>query len=233
VLNPAENMKRVIAFLSISTLFGLVCEVRGSGPGILISDLNQSNTGSYNFGSIISLAVPFQTGSSPISVQQIDLLMLQYQQVGDEPFVAIYTDTGSFLPAVQVPGATFSPQLPLTSSMGINAFDPAMAVTLQANTTYDLVVSAHVLDGYWAWGLVNGTGAAGPGGAILPHASEERDQSWGALVSGTTFGFDLTGTVVPEPSTMSLFVVGAFVLRKRGGWQKLHQAIRSITSECL
>jgi hypothetical protein len=222
-------MKRVFVVLSISMLFGLVCGVRGSGSVILISDLDQSNIGSYNFGSIILLAVPLQTGSSPISVQRIDLLMQQYQQVADEPFVDIYTDNGSFLPAVQVPGATFSPQLPLTSTMGINAFDPSSSVTLQANTTYDIVVGAPILDGYWAWGLVSGTGEVGPGGDILPHASEERDQSWEPLVSGTTFGFDLVGTVVPEPSTISLFALGAFVLRKRGGWQKCLHAIRSTT----
>jgi len=220
-------MKWVIAVLSISICFGLACEVRGVGGAILFSDLDQSNIGSYNYGSIILLGVPFQTGSSPISVQRIDLLMQQYQQVADEPFVEIYTDSGSFLPAIQVPGATFNPQLPLTSTMGINAFNPSSPVTLQANTTYDVVVGAPILDGYWAWGLVSGTGKAGPGGEILPHASEERDQSWESLVSGTTFGFDLVGTVVPEPSTISLLALGVFVLGRRGVWRMLHHAIRS------
>jgi hypothetical protein len=211
-------MKRrfAVLVLSASMFFGLVCGVRGVGGLILISDLDQANIGSYNFGSGHWFAVPFQTGSSPISVQQVNILMQQYQQVADEPFVDIYTDNGSLFPGVQVPGASFSPQLPLTSTMGVNAFTSSSAVTLQANTTYDLVVGTQILDGYWAWGLVNGPGAAGPGGQILADASE-LTQNWSRLnPPGTTFGFDLVGTV-PEPSMVSLsafFALGAFVLKK-------------------
>jgi hypothetical protein len=210
-------MKRTFALSSASIFFGLVCAVRGLASGILVSDLNQSNTGSYNFGSGHWFAVPFQTGSSAISVQQVNLLMQQYQQVADKPFVDIYTDNGSLLPAVQVPGATFNPQPTLTSTMGVNAFNASSPVILQANTTYDLVVGTQTLDGFWAWGLVSGPGAAGPGGQILADATE-RTQGWATLnPPGTTFGFDLVGTTVPEPSMMSLLTVafGAFVLRKR------------------
>jgi hypothetical protein len=207
-------MKKAFAVLYILTFFGLLCEVRGANGVTLISDLDQSDIGSYNFGSGHWLAVPFQTGSSPISVQQINLLMLQYQQVADEPFVDIYTDNGSLLPAVQVAGASFSPQLPLTTTMGMNAFDPSSPVTLQANTTYDIVVGTHVLDGYWAWGLVNGPGEVSPGGDILADASE-RTQSWNTLNYEDAFGFDLVGTVVPEPPTILLCALGAFVFTAR------------------
>jgi len=139
-------MKRIFAVLSISMFFGMVCAVHGTGI-ILMSDLNQANIGSYNFGSGTLIAVPFQTGNSAISVQQVNLEMLQYQQVADSPFAAIYTDNGSDLPGSQIPGAIFNPQGTLTSTMGPNAFDPSAPITLQANTTYDLVVSARVLDG--------------------------------------------------------------------------------------
>ncbi len=210
-------MKRIFAVLSLSMFFGMVCDVRGVGV-VLVSDLDQANIGSFNFGSGTSIAVPFETGSSPISIQQINLEMLQYQQVADEPFAAIYTDNGSLLPGSLLPGATFNPQGTLTSTMGVNAFDPSAPITLQANTTYDLVVSARVLDGFWAWGLVNGAGSAGPGGQVLADASEFRDGSWDTLnPPGTVFGFNLVGTAVPEPSVMSLALVGlgVFVLKKK------------------
>ncbi len=213
-------MKRIFAALSLSTFFALVCDVRGTGV-ILISDLGQANIGSYNFGSGTLIAVPFQTGSSAISVQQVNLEMLQYQQVADTPFAAIYTDNGFDLPGTQLPGATFNPQSTLTSTMSANAFAPLAPITLQANTTYDLVVSSSVLDGFWAWGLVNGAGSAGPGGQILADASELRDGSWTTLnPPGTVFGFSLVGTAVPEPSMASLFAIsaiGVFVFRRRVG----------------
>ena len=205
-------MKRRFAVVKASMFVSLICAVRVCGGSVLMSDLDEPNIGSYNFGAIVWLAVPFQTGSTPISVQSIDVLMQQYQQVADEPFVEIYTDTGS-QPGNPILNGLFTPQLPLTSSMGLNVFNDTTAVTLAPNTTYDVVVSAHTLDGYWAWGLMQGTGEAGPGGQILPGTSELR-QGWEPLPSGT-FGFDLVGTVVPEPSTILLFALGVFAFSRK------------------
>jgi hypothetical protein len=199
-------MKRRFAVINASMFLGLICAVRSFGNSVLMSDLDQPNIGSYNFGSSNSLAVPFQTSSSPVLVQSIDLLMQQYQQVADQPFVEIYTDTDSH-PGAPVLNALFTPTSPLTSSMGINVFNDKTPVTLAAETTYYVVVSAHTLDGYWAWGLMQGTGEAGPGGQILPGTTEFINQGWQAVPNGT-FGFDLVGTVVPEPSSSLLFALG-------------------------
>lgn len=209
-------MKKWFALFNVSMFFGLACAVRASGgTSVLMSDLNEPNIGSYNFGSIVWLAVPFQTGSSPISVQSVDLLMLQYQQVSDQPFVQIYTDAGN-QPGTAVSGALFTPHSPLSSTMALNTFTDTTPVTLAANTSYDLVVSAHTLDGYWAWGLMGGTGQAGPGGQILSGTTELLQQGWQG-VPGGTFGFELDGTVVPEPSTVLLLALGGLAfIRKRG-----------------
>ena len=91
-----------------------------------MSDLDQPNIGSHNFGSAIWLAVPFQMGSSPISVQSIDLLLQRYQLVADEPFAEIYTVTGS-QPGTPVANAMFTPPSPLTSGIGISVFNDATA----------------------------------------------------------------------------------------------------------
>lgn len=105
--------------------------------------------------------------------------------------------------------------------MGTNTFTDSTPVTLAANTAYDVVVSAHTLDGYWAWGLLDGTGSPGPDGQILPGTTELLSQGWQAVPSGT-FGFDLVGTPVPEPSAILLLAsasaafAGFALIRKRG-----------------
>jgi hypothetical protein len=203
-------MKKRFAIVIASIFLSLICAVRCFGISVLMTDLDQSNIGSYNFGSIISLAVPFRTGGSPISVQSINLLMQQYQQVADEPFVEIYTATGS-QPGTPVANAVFTPQLPLTSNMGNNVFNDTTPVILAADMTYDVVVSAHTLDGYWAWGLMQGTGETGPGGQIVPGTSEFINGGWQAVPNGT-FGFNLVGTVVPEPSSRLIFAFGVLAL---------------------
>jgi len=208
-------MKSWFAIVNTSMFLSLICAVPGYGQTVLMSNLGEPNIGSYNFGAVNWAAVPFQTGSSPITVSSIDLLMLQYQPVADQPFVQIYTDAGS-QPGTLVPGAQFTPQSPLTSgsSLHVVTFDNSTPVTLAPNTDYDVVVSAHTLDGYWAWGLQQGTGVAGPGGQILPGTVDLREQGW-VSVSGS-FGFDLQGSVVPEPSTFMLIGLGGVaLLRKR------------------
>jgi hypothetical protein len=97
--------------------------------------------------------------------------------------------------------------------MGTNVFNPASAVTLAANTTYDVVVGTSTLDGYWAWGLTQGPGSAGIGGQILAGASE-MNPSWQPLPNNS-YGFDLVGTVVPEPSAMWIFALGGFAFSRK------------------
>lgn len=73
--------------LGASIFLGLIFAQRGFGDTVLMSNLGEPYLGSYNFGSVVLLAVPIETSNSPVSVQSIVLLMQQYQTVADQPYV--------------------------------------------------------------------------------------------------------------------------------------------------
>lgn len=168
-----------------------------------------------------SLYQAFQTGSTAATVQGIQL---KFGYVGNASGigVSIYSDVGGQVGASL---ASFTPMGP-PGLMAYQTFDFSGSLNVNANTNYWVVLSATGgtdIDGNTPWSSMNYVAITGDGSQTgLPGWTLANSHYFGSpssLVeySGNSIQVAISGSAVPEPSSISLLVLGlsALALRRR------------------
>lgn len=172
-----------------------------SRANVVIGNLagTHNNNNFSNVGQGLTAAMGFTTGSSSISLTDVELVLTLQAPASDAPLLQLRSNASG------APGVSLLTFTNPTLSSGTDltyTFTPSSAFTLQANTTYWLYLTSSSSTGaYFEW--------AGGNPAVTPTGS-------GATYSGTTTGvvdnFQIDGqpaVLVPEPSTLFIVVATA------------------------
>jgi hypothetical protein len=181
-----------------------------------VSNLNQANDGNDALTPFLPGGPPgfeaaqqFTTGSNSYLLTQIiaNLGSLDPGVAGDFKLTAsLFADmndqpTGSAL-------TTFSYNLSSIPKAGFAhiAFDPITTVSLMSGASYWFVLNGSSSDGTGStdWSFTNSTSIDGPG--ALPHFNTSNDNgaTWNGAVAGTPYQIQVSGNLVPEPTSWIL-----------------------------
>lgn len=206
-----NKMRFCVLSFSVAIIIGVSTGVYAE---LVISNLNETPTGAY---AIISpfggspegdaWAQAFTTPSSgPGWV--LDSLTLTLREAGDAPgdlTVGLYSDTsgtpGTLLVALTGPN-------PTGGALQQLSYTPGSSFTLAPNSTYFAVLTATTSPGnFYEWQLMSSTGETGESGWSIADGS--RSNPSGAIwVDHSPLAIGVNATVVPEPSTAAMTLLG-------------------------
>jgi len=199
----------------------MACQISSQAAVSLVSNIANPQGEEDMFYQGSSLYQAFQTGSTAATVQGIQL---KFGYVGNASGtgVSIYSDVGGQVGASL---ASFAPMGPL-GLMAYQTFDFSGSLNVNANSNYWLVLSATGgtdLDGNTPFSSMNYVAITDDGSQTgLPGWTLANSHYFGSpssLVeySGNSIQVAISGSAVPEPSSISLLVLGlsALALRRR------------------
>jgi hypothetical protein len=209
-------MKSVIIFLAVALSAAEIS--RAQGTVTYLSNLGQPSAGSLSVGSNSWVAAGCFTGTSAArySLDSIQLAMTGASGNPSGFTVMVYAN--------RVPPAGFDPGIslgtlngsldPVTS--GIYTYTPASSLTLSPSTLYWVVLTAGtpIANGAYEWSYA-GINSYNPSGGWgkLGGVSTSSNGSLPWIGSGSAFPqVAISGTAIPEPSTLGLLALGGFLL---------------------
>ena len=214
------NKLTINSILSIAVLLSVPTGTRAQGTTYL-SNLGATSNGSLGIGSDSWAAMEFVTGPSSDGYG-LDSIQLAMTEASGSPggfSVMIYSDVGvgSPLPGSSLGSLSGSPS---PSTAGVYAYTPAGDLRLSRTTSYFFVVTAGspVADGAYQWSDAATSSyslSGGWHGTAYYHSTD--GSSWNH-VSGVYPIFAINATPesnVPEPSVISLLVLGGLCLAGR------------------
>lgn len=201
---------RVSAFFMLGLLAAsLVCPGNAEAD-LIIGNLPATpaadNSASAGLNNLNLKAILFTMGAADFSASDVTLRLQSYNLAG-EAVVEIHAFTGS----TTTVGTTllgFTAPAPGGSGVAEYTFNASSSLTLQANTSYWLVVGG-IVSGSFDW---RATTTAldpylGPATYNSGLSTSNGGSSWNA--SAARNYFQLNGTPIPEPSALALVLFGA------------------------
>ncbi len=194
--------------------------IQAQGTMTVLSNLNQTATGSLAVGSDSWLAEGFFAGTNP-SGYVLNSIQLEMAGGSGNPsnFTAMIYNSqpGGFIPVSTI--GTLNGSLNPVAG-GIFTYTPASSITLLKNKLYYIVLTAStsVANGAYEWDFtsVNSYNPIGgwSGSGIFYSASD--GSSWNGF-SGDYAQYAINATPVPEPGVLGLFGLGglAFLWHRR------------------
>jgi hypothetical protein len=209
-------MKKLIngSIIAIGLFAAQITQAQGT---VYLSNLDQASAGSLAVGSDSWLAKMFYTGNNPggYALDSIQLAMADATGNPSGFTVSIYIITGpDSFPPIEINLETLNGSANPSTS-GIYTYTPASNLTLFPNSPYFIVLTAGtaVADGAYEWSLA-GANSYNPSGGWRAWSFFESNNgsagSWGSASGFPQFALDVTA--VPEPSTISLILLGSGAL---------------------
>ena len=233
-----------MSFMKISPLLpvlGALALCSFSQAATLIDNLQPTPTASSESSlDFQGKALAFTMGSAAYTLDSINVRLLKSvtSTVAQNLSIGIYSSVNSAGNiTIGAKLADFAaPNVPSTGSSAIYNLVPSGAFTLDPNTTYFFVMFNNVdtdpasTNSAFGW-KYNPTGAALTGGVTIPDISTNADTQVGKFyiagdtltnpstwtgLSGTYNDFELMGTLIPEPSAITLCgLMGTMALLRR------------------
>jgi hypothetical protein len=204
-MNPFKPMAAIVVVM--------LCGLGEAKAGTIFSNLGPGGSfgsGSWTIQMVEPIAFAF-TASETATLGSLELAVGTFtSNVTGTAFLT--TDIGG-APGLTLASWSFAvPQTLQGSLVTLDYPTDFPPVTLSQGTEYWVYLGDNTNPDY-AW-FTNSTGYSGPGAGNL-------DGSWRPITNGTPAAFQVNGSVVPEPSSLALSVVGfvmvAVVLRRRYG----------------
>lgn len=190
--------------------------VHSQGTTTYLSNLEQSSAGSLAVGSDSWLAAGFSTGTNADGYLLNSVQLALADATGNpSAFTAMIYNLSPFVGAPE-PGSslgTLSGSLDPVAA-GDYTYNPASTLTLSPRTIYFIVLTAGtaVANGAYEWSFA-GANSYDPSGAwfTVGDWTSSNGSSWTPPSIGYP-QFAISGTPVPEPSTLGLLALGGFLL---------------------
>ena len=191
---------------------------------VYVSNLGLPSAGSVSVGNNSWLATDFETGTNAGGYLLNSVQLALTDATGNPSgFSAMIYDVNPKSIAGAEPGSSVCA---LNGSLdpvgaGIYTYSPASSLMLSPSTEYFIVLTAGtaVADGAYQWSVTSTdapTLSGGWNGAHIPLSSSD-GVNWGPFAS-TYAQFAISGTPVPEPSTLGLLALGGCLLV----WRRRH-----------
>jgi len=210
-------MRTTIISGIIACVFGLLApQILQAQGTTYLSNLDQSSAGSLAVGSDSWLGANFQTGTNA-GGYVLDSVQLELADASGSPsgFTAMLYANGKL--GGPTPGSSLGT---LNGSLdpvaaGVYTYIPASTLTLSARTSYFIVLTAGtaVAGGAYEWSYA-GSNAYDPSGGWFSDGvlcTSSNGSSWPSLTTSYLL-FAISGSPVPEPSSLTFVGLGVFLL---------------------
>ena len=194
-----------------------------------VSTLGLTPTGSASVGSDSWLAMTFFTGTNSAGYSLDSIQLRMADALGNASGFSVMIYNNGAWPGGVNPGTnlcTLNGSLdPVTT--GVYTYTPTSSLALPPRTAYFIVLTAGtpVANGTYMWSVASpGAPSVSDGwGANLALRSSSDGSNWRFPTPYTFAQFAISGTPVPEPSTLGLLALGGLLLvwhhrKPRPGW---------------
>jgi hypothetical protein len=202
-------MKKIIIMFVVGLLTQQITQAQGT---VYLSNLGQTSIGSETVGSDSWRAAAFETGNntSGYTLNSVQLAMTVVSGSPDEFAVMLYAQSGN--PSSTFPGSSID-SLSGSANPSVGGIYTYIApdVTLSPNTFYFIVITAGtaVANGAYEWSYVNVNSYNQSGGwsSLGSGWTSSDGSSWNRIAGAPQYA--ITATAIPEPSTVSLILLGS------------------------
>jgi hypothetical protein len=212
-------VKSLIIIAAVQAVELFVTQLAPAQGTLYVSNLGQTPTGSISIGSDSWIAQEFELGfSNDQNIYTMYAIQLLMDAASGNPngfSVSIYRDPMNDLndaPKQKVASLNGSIN---PSTAGIYTYTDSSGIAISPGTAYFVVVTAAtpVSQGAYVWSASSGFTQTVNGYTISDdYYSSASGSSWTQTMREDVFQIGIYGTAVPEPSIISLFMLGSGVL---------------------
>ena len=216
-------------FTSKISLFPLVVALAVAAPAVtsaqlLFSNLNQTSAGPNNLNAGNNrLATEFHTGIDASTLTGLSLRVFNGDNVAHDFNAFLFSDVSNLPGTLLATFTDVSTIVPSNTTDFLTTFTLPGGFSLASNTQYWIATGYNESSNNATVGPLSTVSNSGDAGSVFTvtqppglAVSFNNGNTFGNIATPQNFLFSLQGTVVPEPTSAALVVLGsAFLLRRR------------------